>query len=232
MQELFVNKKISEIKQTRVLIKSMKKFPSTTYLKVNSVLRVYKKGYGYSRLIVIDVNEHFFSTCSENDFIEHVEKGDILEAYYWLEHGSSYEFAIELLGKFEIDLKILFFKHTNAITWHEGRKCLTVNVNVPFSFFIFNINGNASVFSSSNVNLLCGNIRRLSDREASLEYPDGLEMDSYIRGHLPINGNHIDIIGKVKSKSGTDGTYDIEFTGMKGKDRDRILDYIFSVYRE
>ncbi len=211
----------------------MKKIRTTKDLKLNSVVRVYKKGYGYSKIIVIDNTEHFLSVSANNEFINHVDKGDTVEAYYWVEHNASYEFPLEVLGKFEIDLKLLFFKHTDNVTWSEERKCLTAEVDIPFSFFTFSVDDTAKVFSTRDVEFLRGRIVTLGDREAVIAYSGSVDEDAFVKGHICLEGGDIPVMGKlVPLGNGSSGRYMIEFTGMNEKERDQLLDYIFTIYRE
>ncbi len=211
----------------------MKKLHSTLDIKMNSILRIYKKGFGYARLIVTDVTEHFFSVSGDDDFVAHVGQGDVVEAYYWVEHSASYEFTLEVLGKFEKELKLVFFKHTDALTWSEERKCLTAEVSIPFKFFTFSVDESAKVFSSKNVDPHEGAIVSLSDREALVRYDGVIEKNTFMRGHILVRGDDLAITGKpVPVPEAGQGVYRIEFSGMSEKERNRILDYIFTIYRE
>jgi hypothetical protein len=212
----------------------MKKIKSTKDIIVNSTLRVYKKGFGYSKLTVFDVSAYYIAANADKDFLENTANDDIIEAYLWVEHDASYEFPLQVIGKFSIDLKIIFFKHTDTIKFNKERKCLMAKVNLPFNFFFFDIGKTIKGFSSSAVKIHIGTIIEISDREAIIKYAGNIEKDSYIKGHISIEGNDIDIIGKaVPAASSSDyGNYKIEFSGMNEKDRNRILDYVFNVYRE
>lgn len=211
----------------------MKKIKTTKDLKLNSILRVYRKGFGYAKLIVIDNTDHFISASANNEFINHVDKGDTVEAYYWVEHNASYEFSLEVLGKFEIDLKLLFFKHTDKIEWSEERKCLTAEVDIPFSFFTFSVDSSAKVFSTQDVEFMRGRIVTLGDREAVVTYSGKIDDDTFIKGHICLEEGNIPIMGKlVPLGNGSPERYKIEFTGMNEKERDHLLDYIFTIYRE
>jgi hypothetical protein len=211
----------------------MKRIKSTRDLKVNDVLRVYKKGFGYSKLTVIDVHPEFISARAERDFVENVRQGDILESYFWSNRMSSYDFQLQVLGLFSIDLQIVFFKHTGKISWSRERKCLEAKVNIPFSFFIFDVDDIDSVFSSTDVKIKKGKIVRLGDREALFQYRGSLKNGAFIKGHLNVHDEKMDVIGKIDYAEGFDNfTHLLNYTGMADRDREKILDYVFTIYRE
>ncbi len=211
----------------------MKRIKSTRDLKVNDVLRVYKKGFGYSKLSVIDVHPEFISAHADRDFIENIRQGDVLEAYYWSNRMSSYDFQLQVLGLFSIDLQIIFFRHTGKISWSRERKCLEAKVSIPFSFFIFDVDRLDRVFSSTSVKIKKGRIIRLSDREAFLRYSGSLKPGVFVKGHLDVNKEKMDVIGKIeKADDAGSNMYLLNYTGMADRERERILDYIFTIYRE
>ncbi len=211
----------------------MKRLKSTRDLRVNDVLRVYKKGFGYAKLTVIDVHPEFISARAERVFIENVRQGDILEAYFWSHRMSSYDFQLQVLGLFSIDLQIVFFKHTGKISWSRERKCLEAKVNIPFPFFIFNVDDIDGVFSSINVRMKNGKIIRLGDRESLLQYRGSLKTGAFVKGHLNMDDEKVDIIGKIEPAGGSDkSTYLLNYTGMADREREKILDYVFTIYRE
>ena len=56
----------------------MKKLKNTEQLYHESLLRVYKKGFGYSKLKIIDNNSHYFGALANKEFINHVSDGDTI----------------------------------------------------------------------------------------------------------------------------------------------------------
>ncbi len=211
----------------------MKKIKSTRDLKVNDVLRVYKQGFGYAVLSVIDVHDQFISAKADRDFLGRVEQGDILDAYFWADHGSSYEFKIEVLGHFSIDLQIIFFKHTAKISWSRERKCLEADVSIPFSFFVFDVNRTDRIFSSTRVKLKKGRIVKLGDREAVIRYRGSLEEGAFVKGRIPAGGAKIDVIGRIAcSRERGGNTCLLTYMRLAERDREKLLDYIFTIYRE
>lgn len=211
----------------------MKKMKSTRDLKVNDVLRVYRKGFGYATLSVIDVHDQYISAKAGRDFIANVEQGDLLDAYFWADHLSSYEFKLEVLGHFSIDLQIIFFKHTAKISWSRERKCLQAGVSMPFSFFIFDINRSDRIFSSTSVKMRKGKIVKISDREAVLNYRGALDNGTFVKGHVRLGDEDIDVMGRITcSREGGGNTCLLTYAGMDEREREKILDYIYTTYRE
>ena len=80
-----------------------------------SLLRVYKKGFGYGKMTVIDVNEYYLAALADNDFFNAVSDGDKLQAYLWVEDVASYEFEFDIIGRIDTRHKILFFRHTDHL---------------------------------------------------------------------------------------------------------------------
>ena len=211
----------------------MKRIKSTRELKVNDVLRVYKKGFGYAVVSVIDIHDQFISAKADKEFVASVKQGDVLDAYFWSDHMTSCEFALEILGLFSIDLQIIFFRHTNRIACGAERKCLQADVSMPFPFFIFSVENSDKVFSSTRVKMKKGRILKLSDRDAIFRYSGSLRNCSFVKGHLGIKGEDIDVIGRLDRGPGTaKNTYLMHFSGLAGKDREKIMDFVYSVYRE
>lgn len=211
----------------------MKRIKSTRDLKVNDVLRVYKKGFGYAVVSVIDIHEQFISAKAEKDFVASVKQGDVLDAYFWSDHMTSCEFSLEILGLFSIDLQIIFFKHTSRISCGAERKCLQADISMPFPFFIFNVENSERVFSSTRVKMKKGRIVKLSDRDAVFRYNGSLQDCTFVKGHLGIRGEDIDVIGRLdRSPGSARNTYHMHFSGLAEKDREKIMDFVYSVYRE
>jgi len=212
----------------------MKKINTTQDIKPNSILRVYKKGYGYSKIKVIDVNDFFIAALTDNNFIRHVKNGEQLLAYLWIDNIASYEFKVKLIGTISIEHKILFFNHTDEFKISRKRKCLSAEVEIPFKFFTLDVENVDKKFSTRGIEFLKGTLIKLSDREAVLQSPKNLEKGTFFKGHLLLNKYMIDVVGKViqKKVSQKKNLYQLDFTGTHDDERNKILDYIFSVYRE
>lgn len=207
------------------------KIRSTKDLRVNSVLRVYKKGFGYSKIHIIDNSDYYLAAGAEKEFIDVLRDGDVLDAYYWTEHESSYEFPLRVLGHFRIDLKIAFFEHTDKISWKKERRCLTAHVREPFSFFTFHIGDTPRTFESRDVTLRQGTLVELNDREALLHYEESMDEGDFLKGHISVGDGDIDILARIHTAT-TSGDYRLEFIGLGDKDRCRLLDHVLSLYRE
>jgi hypothetical protein len=211
----------------------MKRYSSTRELKENEVLRVYKKGYGYAVLRIIDITDDFFSARGDQGFISSLNKGDRLEAYVWSERLSAYEFELGVLGIIDDELYIVFFKHAEKMRFSRERKCLTAEVEIPFSFFMFDVSNAGKAFSTSEVQRQNGMIIRISDREALVRYNGVLLDERFIKGRLNISGEDIDLVAKVAPTSGGEpNVHLLKFIGMPEREREKILQYVFEVYRE
>ncbi|MCX7679788.1 MAG: hypothetical protein N2316_11315 [Spirochaetes bacterium] len=208
----------------------MKKMTSTSQLQENQILRVYLKGYGYATLSILDVNMEFFSARGEKQFISRLQKGDRLEAYVWSEKFSAYEFDVEVLGTLDDELCIVFFKHSHDMRFSPQRKCLTANVELPFEFFIFEVANKQKFISLSQVEKLHGMIVKLSDREAWLSCQNELPLGKYVMGHLNLPNANIELIAKVERSSERD--YYLKFIGLREREREKLLEFVFRAYRE
>ena len=212
----------------------MIKINSTRDIKENSVLRIYKRGYGYSKITVFDVNDYFLAALADRDLIENVVEGDICKSYLWVENEASYEFTLEVLGMFGRDVSFIFFKHTDDILWSRSRKCLKADVRIPLNFFPLEVGNTGRNFNSKEITILRGTIVELSDREALLQFNGDMKESTFLKGHFSVDNISVDLIGRIVFSRVQDGEryYQIEFSGMSDRERDRILDYVFSVYRE
>lgn len=211
----------------------MKKIQSTKDIPSDSVIRVYKKGFGYSRFRVIDNHEFFLSGFSVDGLYENINELDILDAYLWVENSAAFEFQLTLTGRLVKDPFLLFFEHTDSITFSEERKCLKAKVNIPLKYFIFDPKNKDSGVSTENVVYHNSAVVELSDREAVIITENPLEDNAYIFGHLALNDDTIEVIGRKAADSDPENNRTlIEFKGMHDKKREKILDYVFSVYRE
>ena len=221
----------------------MKKIHSTLDIKPDMILRVYKKGFGYSRLVVADVNDYFISAIGNKEIIRALKEGDRLDAYLWHDNESSYEFPLRVVGKIIRDFNMILFRHTDRIKWTKERKCLTARINLPFRFYLLEVDDLKKKPLSREITFLEGIVKSLSDREAAVQYGGDLKQQSFIKGHVIVDkkrkvvdesAGDIDIIGKVdgRVKSGGKELYRIVFTGMHGREREKIQDFIYNVYRE
>lgn len=211
----------------------MKKISSTKELNENEVLRVYKQGLGYAVLRVIHIDDDFFSARGDKIFVSALKKKDCLEAYLWSEKLSAYEFELEVLGTIDDDLHVVFFKHAGKMRFSRERKCLAADVDLPFSFFPFDVSNLRKAFSSTTVRKSRGAIVRISDREAVIRYDGSVQEGKYIKGRLKILDEEIDIVAKIECISESEkNTYLLKFIGMPEREREKILDFVFNVYRE
>jgi len=210
----------------------MKKLKSTKNIPLKSIIRLYKKGYGYAKLSVIENNNYFIAAFTDPEFFPSVNDEDILEAYFWVENVASYEFFLKVIGRINVGPEILFFRHTDEIKRYEERKCLGVEINTPMKFFIFNPADMDKGVSSEKVVFHKGKVIWLEDREAVLKSRVKLNDGDYIKGNLRILNDDFEIIGNVKLIDSKKKIYNLIYKGMKEKERNRLLDYIFTLYRE
>ncbi|MGQ9844011.1 MAG: hypothetical protein ACUVRK_10655 [Spirochaetota bacterium] len=205
----------------------MKKISKTNDIKTNTPIRVYKKGYGYALLTLIENNDLFLICKSPDDLFKHIQENETIESYIWPYPDGSYDFTTTVLGKISSPFPILLLQHTDSIIYNHSRQCLKAKVTVPFTFFTFSINTNKS-FSSEDIQWHEGTILELTDREAVLHTLTKLE--HFVKGHIHLDTYDVDITAKVTCINNTH--YDISFVGLDDTDRIAILDYIFTVYRE
>lgn len=205
----------------------MKKARSTRHLKTNTAIRVYKKGYGYSLLTLIENNELFLICKTAGEFLTGLQDNDSLECYIWPANDGSYDFSTIVLGTLTLPFPIVLLQHTDSIVYNQSRQCLTAQVSIPITFFTFSIDTSKS-FSSKDIQWNQGTIIELTDREAVIETP--VKLDHFVKGYLHLDAKDIDITGKVANTNDT--TAVITFVGLDDSDRIAILDYIFTVYRE
>ncbi len=210
----------------------MKKLETTKRIPAESILRVYKKGYGYSKIRVIEEIDTFLATYCDSGFYEKVHDVDTIEAYLWVENVASYEFKLTVIGKTCREPHIILFEHTEDIYRSEERKCLGAETSIPVDFFVFSPSDFDKGVSSEEVVMEKGTIVWLEDREAVIKSKTSIQNEFFLRSHLIFNGEDIEIMGKVSSINEDKNFYNIVYTGMSDRDRNRILDYIFSIYRE
>jgi len=208
----------------------MKKMKSTKRIPEGTILRVYKKGYGYSRLKVIDNNDNYIGAVSDESFFNFIEDGGILETYLWVENVASYEFNLKVIGRITSGMLILFFDHTGEISRSEKRKCLKTEVNIPIHFFLFNSMKIEKDPDSREILYHNGEIVNLSDREASIICHETMPQLRFLYGHITVAGIDIELVGRIDPPE--NNSFHLIMSGMTDRDRMVIQDYIFSIYRE
>jgi len=214
----------------------MKKLITTKKISTGSVLRVYKKGFGYSILNVIDSNNYYLATVSDKDFFDNVHIGDTLEFYLWVENIASYEFSTKLLGKIDDEQKILFFKHTENLTRNTFRKCLRATVDLPLKFFPLNKGDEEKNISTENIEYFYGKILEMDDHEFII-FSDNFilkEKDNskIIKIYFSLNEIKLSLVGKISLLDKKNQKYSFSIINLSEKNQNKILDYIFSIYRE
>ncbi len=205
----------------------MKNISKTNDIKTNTPIRVYKKGFGYALLTLIENNDLFLICKSPDDFFSYIPENETIECYIWPYPDGSYDFTTTVLGKISSPFPIILLKHTDSIVHNPSRQCLRAKVNIPFTFFTFSINTTKS-FSTEDIQWHTGTIVELTDREALLQ--TSMKPEHFVKGHLLLGSKDIDITGKVTGSNSSN--YEISFVGLDDSDRIAILDYIFTVYRE
>ena len=211
---------------------AMKKLESTRKISVNSILRVYRKGFGYSKLTIIENSDFYLAGLVGEDFFQSVTEGDVIEAYLWVEDVASYEFNCRLIGRIVSGPRILFFSHTDQIVVSRERKCLTAQVDIPIRFFYFDPGDIHKSISSEEIVPHAGRVILLTDREATIKCDSEIFVNRFLKGHIRIGEEDIEMLGKVETINAEKDIINVLFAGMHEKDRFNILDYIFSHYRE
>ena len=210
----------------------MKKLETTRKILTGSTIRVYRKGFGYSKFEVLENNDYYMAAMARDDFFAAAGAGDILEAYLWVEDVASYEFKLEVIGKIISGPPILFVSHTSAITRSEQRKCLTAQVGIPIKFFTFDPGDSSKGVTTEQIVFHTGTIILLADREATIRSDVDIKGSKFLKGTITLNGDTIELVGMIDCINDTKNMYNIIFTGMHEKVRNRILDHIFTIYRE
>lgn len=149
----------------------MKVLGTTRNLKEGCVLRVYRKGFGYARLTVVTVNDHFLAALSPEDLFIRVAEKDTLEAYFWQEGACSFEFTLVIAGKAATSGFILIFSHTGDIRKQEGRSCLRAKVGIPIRYYPLSVNRQEGSFYKEDISFRQGTVVELTDREAVFTTP-------------------------------------------------------------
>lgn len=209
----------------------MKKLESTHRLQADSTLRIYKKGFGYSKIDILENNDYYIAVIAGDDLYRSIREGETVEAYLWVEDIASYEFKITVIGKIASGPPIIFFSHTENISRNNDRKCLTAQVEIPVKFFVFDT-GDDKIITTEEIVFHNGTIVLLTDREAAIKCQTGLSVGKFLKGHIEIGGIIIELMGKIDPINEQKNIYNILFVGMHDRDRNRILEYIFNIYRE
>ena len=212
----------------------MKELGTTRNLKEGCVLRAYRRGFGYARLTVVAVNDHFLAALSPEDLFLRVAEKDTLEAYFWQEGAFSFEFTLAVAGKAETSGFILIFSHTGDIRKREGRRCLRARIGIPIKYYPLSVNRQERRFYREDITFRRGTVVELTDREAVFTTPEELVPATLVRGHMPVGKSDLEFTGRITGCGALEGlnTYTIEYLGMHESERNRILDYVFTVYRE
>jgi hypothetical protein len=210
----------------------MRKLESTKKITIGSTIRVYRKGFGYSILFVIGNNDYYLAGLASDDFASFVTDSDTVEAYFWPEDVSSYEFNLMIIGRISVGPRILFFGHTEDITRNAERKCLTAEVNIPIKFFTFDPGERERGITSEEIVTHAGSIILLSDREATIRSTADISGCRFLKGHIILDNETIELVGMVDVINEKKNIYNLLFAGMSDRVRNLLLDYIFSIYRE
>jgi hypothetical protein len=213
----------------------MKKIISTKEIKSETVIRFYKSGFGYGMLIAEHPYEHFFITTTTQETFAYLYEQDSLTIYLWSEHKGSFSWTSHIIGKiYDGENYFIVLKHKNKIKWEEKRECLTATVSIPITFFIFDVQEHEEKhFESSKTTMLHGTLVKLSDSAATLIYQDRLLPLSVLKGHITLFNEKIDILAKiVRITNKANNMYQVQFTGMKKKEKMKILNYVCTTYRE
>ena len=212
----------------------MKKIDSTRKIAPGSVLRLYKKGFGYAQATVIDLSGAYFAAAADRVFIDRVSDGERLAAYLWVENVASYEFSLTIAGRITVGEPAFIFNHTDAITRNRERRCLRVNVSMPVRFFVLDTGNEEKSVSTENIVHHAGVITELSDREAIVSSNDVMPLGTLVKLHIFIGARDLEIIARIEDvRSGNQlHHYFFSFMGLHVHDRKDLLDFIFGVYHE
>ncbi|MFW5769968.1 MAG: hypothetical protein ACOCX9_00900 [Spirochaetota bacterium] len=212
----------------------MKKIDSTREIKENTLIRVYKKGFGYSLLTTVENTEFILICRCDRIFTDVLQKGDTIECYLWLHQVSSYEFTTSVVGTMVNDIPLVMLAHTDNVIRNTGRRCLKAEVDIPLTFFTFSVEDSEKNFYTEETTLVNGTIRELSDREAVITCNFDPGRDYMLKGHIILEESRIDIICKIEAihKENDTNRLNVSFVGLNDDERNRIMNYVFSTYRE
>lgn len=218
----------------RPYVQCMKSISSTKNLKENCLLRVYKKGFGYAILTIVDINDYFLAAIAPDDLYSITRDGDTLDTYFWKEDIASYNFILTVIGRAKGEIPILIFSHTGEIKAVRERKCLSAAVHVPIKFYPLDRSKNNKRFYTEDIVFGEGTILEMSDREAVVECAGEIKSEYLIRFHIPTGKADVEITAKIISHTTVNNVhhYSVEYAGLGDKERNRLLDYIFTIYRE
>lgn len=209
----------------------MKKLKDTRQIPEGTILRVYRPGFGYARLHLIDSTDQFLGALAPDDFFKAIDDGDTFECYLWVEQDASYECTLKVIGRISRGTHILFLEHTKSIRRSKHRRCLTAAVSLPFRYFFFSSGYSGKNFKSEEPVFHDGTIISLSDREMTFRGTEKTAVDAILFGHLEIPGQRLDLVGRITATS-DEGTTQVALTGLQERDRTQLLDYIFTIYRD
>jgi hypothetical protein len=210
----------------------MRKLDTTRKIVAGTVIRIYKKNFGYSKLEVIENNDHYLAALAQQDFFNSAGERDLLEAYLWVEDVASYEFPLEIIGRIVSGPPIVFLGHTEDISRSEKRRCLTAQVDIPIKFFTFNPGDQSRGITTEQIVTHSGTVVLLADREATVKSDANIMGSKFLKGTISLQGETIELVGMVDCINEAKNIYNLIFTGMHDKVRNHILDYVFSIYRE
>ena len=210
----------------------MKKLETTRRIINGTVIRVYKKGFGYSTFEVIENNDYYIAALAQEDFFRSVKEGDLLEGYLWVEDVASYEFTLDIIGKIVSGPPIMFVGQTDDISRSPQRKCLTAQVDVPIKFFTFNPGDTSKGITTEQIVPHTGRVVLLADREATIRSDIDIKGSKFMKGTVTLDGETIELVGMIDCINEAKNVYNLLFTGMHERVRNHILDYIFRIYRE
>ena len=212
----------------------MKKLNTTQQIPIDSLLRIYKKGYGYAILTVIDVHQRYIAGECSPDIMPFFSHGDQVDVYLWVEKQASFDFTVQVTGSITIGEPVLFISHTDAVKQNSERRCLKANVHLPVRFFTLDTGDLDRGMSTEKIVHHSGTIVELSDREAVIECEESIAEEPLIKIHLSFNNRDHEIIGHIDKRIQGEHTkkYEVTFTGTPSSLRNELLDYVISIYRE
>lgn len=211
----------------------MKRIQDTRQIKPGTLLRVYRKGFGYAKLQVIDSTDWYLAAHAPKDLVSVIKAGDRLKAYLWVDESVSHEFTTIVNGTMTREHPIVFCSHTRTIKTGTIRKCLTARLHAPFQFFILESHMPHKGFATEKITRLRGIVTELSDWSALFRYDGQLPEDVFIKGRIAAAASPVEIVGKItRAGSARKNVYHIDCSSMGERERAAVLDYVFSVYRE
>lgn len=213
---------------------AMKNIDSTRKIPAGSTLRAYIRGYGYALVRVIDIHDRYLAVQCDGNVFFRAKHGDFWDLYLWVEQTASFDFTSQVIGSITVGDPVLFLSHSDTIIRRDERRCLKASVDIAVYFFVLDTGDFDKSISTEDVVHYKGKILELSDREAVLESDEQLKTGILIKMHISIDGKNREIIAHIdKAEAFTNGwRYDVTYTGMSTSQREELLEYVFSVYRE